>query len=228
MGKKETLDETAKAHRKEMRMRKMIYECLVEHPEYVRIVKSKYVDDDLIESVMRVEPELFQYLKNPSLRVINAGLDIDGGNLRYLSEEKLANLPATSYEIALESNPREAIKYVPEGILDERSKLAIFSEDPDVIRDNGIRIDEGLLTPQIIENPSLIKFVVGPSEHLICTAIRWDINVALYYQTLTEKMMDVIDKYWPEYRGKLPNYTRSIEEVPANATEQISEITEKA
>lgn len=226
MGKKDVLDEFAKSHRKELKMKKMIYECLVDHPEYIRIIKSKYINDDLIESVMRVEPEIFKHIKHPSLRIINAGLDIDGGNLKYLSSEKLASLPPASFEIALESNPREAIKYVPKGMLDERTKFNIFIEDPDVIRDNNIRIDEELLTQQIIENPSLIKYVNNPSETLICTAIRWDVNVALYYPLLSEKMMDVIDEYWPEYRDKLPNYIRKDEGDNNNGTNEINKVEE--
>ena len=227
MGKKNAMDEFTKAHRKEMKMRKMIYDCLVDHPEYIRIIKSKYVTDDLIESVMRVEPELFKYVKNPTLRAINAALDIDGGNLKYLSDEKIASLPMASFEIAIESNPRDAVKYIPKDLLDEKIKMSIFVEEPEVIRDKNIHIDEDLLSPLIVENPSLIKYVCEPSENLKCTAIRWDINVALYYPTLTEKMMDVIDKYWPKYRSQLPNYTRTIEEDNNNVTEQISESDEE-
>ena len=227
MGKKNAMDEFTKAHRKEMKMRKMIYECLVDHPEYIRIIKSKYITDDLIESVMRVEPEIFQYVKNPTQRVINAALDIDGGNLKYLSEEKIASLPITSFEMAIESNPKDAIKYIPEGMLDERTKLSIFVEEPEAIRDRDIHIDEELLVPLIIENPSLIKYVRDPSENLKCIAIQWDINVALYYETLTDSMMDLIDKYWPKYRDQLPNYTRTIEEDTTNVTDQISQIEEE-
>lgn len=228
MGKKEALDEFVKARRKEAKMRKMIYDCLVDHPEYIRIIKSKYINDDLIESVMRVEPEIFKYIKHPTLRIINAALDIDGGNLQYLSEEKINSLPPASFEIALESNPREAIKYVPQGILDEYTKINVFNEDPAVIRDNGLRINEALLAPMITENPSLIKYVVSPSEDLICTAIRWDVNVALYYQELSDKMMDVIDKYWPEYRDKLPNYKRNNKGEDVNGTEQVNKINEES
>lgn len=228
MGKKEALDEFVKARRKEAKMRKMIYDCLVDHPEYIRIIKSKYINDDLIESVMRVEPEIFKYIKHPTLRIINAALDIDGGNLQYLSEEKINSLPPASFEIALESNPREAIKYVPQGILDEYTKINVFNEDPAVIRDNGLHINEALLAPMITENPSLIKYVVSPSEDLICTAIRWDVNVALYYQELSDKMMDVIDKYWPEYRDKLPNYKRNNKGEDVNGTEQVNKINEES
>lgn len=222
------MDEFTKAHRKEMKMRKMIYDCLLDHPEYIRIIKSKYITDDLIESVMRVEPEIFQYIKHPTLRIINAALDIDGGNLKYLDEEKIASLPATSFEIAIESNPKDAIKYIPENMLDERIKLNIFTEEPEVIRDRGIHIDEDLLVPIIVENPSLIKYVQNPSEKLKCVAIRWDVNVALYYTTLSDEMMDTIDKYWPKYRAQLPNYTRKIEEEENNVTDQISQINEEA
>ena len=112
-------------------------------------------------------------------------------------------------------------------LLDEKIKMSIFVEEPEVIRDKNIHIDEDLLSPLIVENPSLIKYVCEPSENLKCTAIRWDINVALYYPTLTEKMMDVIDKYWPKYRSQLPNYTRTIEEDNNNVTEQISESDEE-
>ncbi len=227
MGKKNKnkLDSVMKLRNKEQKMKMMIIDCLVDHPEYIRIIKSKYIDDDLIEDVMRKQPELFKYIKSPSLRIINVGLEIDGGNLKYVDSERVKGLPVESFGLALESNPREAVKYIPKGILSNDLKLRIFDTDPDIFNENHINIDEQSIIPRIHEEPSLIKYIPNPSESLKCMALKEDPYVALYFDTMTPSMMDIIDEYWPQYRNNLPNYTREIIEMgdKNNGTENCKE-----
>lgn len=213
MGIKSEMDECIRAKRKELKMQKMVLECITEHPEYLKIIKSKYLTDDLYEQAIQIEPAVFEHIKEPSIRVINFALDIDGGFLRCLDEEKLLGLPLASFEIAIESNPEEAVKYIPKrslnAVMTDKRKLDMFMEYPEVIRDRHIKVNEAVIREYILQNPSYIKYVENPSEALVCATLAEDPMVALYFTELTDAMMDVIDANWPQFKNSLPNYTRT-------------------
>ena len=77
-----------------------------------------------------------------------------------------------------------------------------------MVRQYGVRIREDFLRDKIRENPSLIKYVVDPSDDLKCLALEQDPNIALYFDELSPKMMDVIDRKYSSLKDSLPNYKR--------------------
>ena len=201
-----------KQQEKERKLRKTAIECILQNPKCIPIIKHKLIDDDLLEVIIDTDPSIFcdivKYIKVLSLRIINVGLEKDGGNLKRLSQETIQKLPFESFLIAVENNPKEALPFIPSDLLTEAIKAEIFQRDPDIIHDNNITINETYLTSNIEQYPSNIKYVVNPSETLKCLAIKEDPHVALYFRELTEKMMDTIELYHPTYVDKLPNYTR--------------------
>lgn len=170
-----------------------VFRCLLENPEYIDIIKKKYLDDDMLERLLEADPSLFRYIKHPSQRIINVGLSLDGGNICYLKKKVRKSLPPESLIMALNSNPETAMRYIHKDC-------------------NSVDV-ENYLIAQIEEAPNMIQFVNNPSEKLKCLAISKDPKVALYFETLSNGMMDIIDAKYPELRSSLPNYTREIKDV---------------
>lgn len=189
--------------------RMMAIELIIQHPEYIPIVKDKYLTDDILEYCLMEEPSVFRYIPDPSTRIINTALGLDGGNLKYIKKKVRKELPMESFIRALSSNPREALPYIPKNLLTEEMKAEIFDSSPEAIKESNIKIaQDDFLKSRIKENPQNIKFVIDPSDELKCIALREDPNIALYYDELTPAMMDIIDEKYPELKEVLPNYKR--------------------
>ena len=196
-----------KAHR-EQEKRGIAFRCLVDHPEYICIVKSKYTDDDMLIRLIETDPEIFKNIRHPSDKVIRAALEVDGANLAYIKKKKRKTLPAEFFMLAMQSNPVGAIEFIPKNCIPESVKQKLFASDPDIILKNKLELSEDFLLNEIKENPNLIKFVTNPSDDLKCAALSEDPNVALYYEELSPRMMDIIDEKYPNLKSSLPNYHR--------------------
>lgn len=193
--------------------RHFVFEQIMENPELITIIKNRYLDDDMLEKCLDSEPSVFKYIKDPSPRIIRAALIADGGNLAYIPELVRRRLPIEFFILALQSNVYGSLPYIPEELLndvmcDEIKEKLIFDVDPEMVRQYGVKIREEFLRDKIRENPSLIKYVVDPSDDLKCLALEQDPNIALYFDELTPKMMDVIDTKYSSLKDSLPNYTR--------------------
>lgn len=192
--------------------RSFVFEQIMENPRLITIIKNRYLDDDMLEKCIDSEPSVFRYIKMPSMRIIRAALAADGGNLAYIPEYRRRSLPTEFFIYALQSNLYGSIKFIPEDQLDclspEIKEHLIFENDPEIAFKYGVSVREEFIRDKIRHDPSLIKFVVEPSDELKCLALEQDPNIALYYDELTPKMMDVIDRKYPSLKGQLPNYTR--------------------
>ena len=184
-------------------------ELIIQHPDCISILKSKYLTTDVLEYCLTEEPSIFRFIPHPSLEIINIALELDGANLKYVKKKDRKSLPIECFIKALNSNPREALPYVPKKYLSEEIKTEIFDASPEAIKENSIRIaQEDFLKDRIKENPQNIKYVTDPSDELKCIALSEDPNIALYFDELTPKMMDIIDEKYPNLSGVLPNYKR--------------------
>lgn len=194
--------------RKEQEKRGIAFRCLIDHPEYISIIKKKYTDDDMLIRLIENDPEIFSNIHNPSDKVIRAALEADGANLAYIKKKKRKTLPHEFFMLAVQSNPIAAVEYIPKECIPESVKQMLFTSDPDIILKNKLELSEDFLLNEIKANPNLIKYVTNPSDNLKCAALSEDPNVALYYEELSPRMMDIIDEKYPNLKSLLPNYSR--------------------
>ena len=182
---------------------------ITSHPDCIPILKKRWRTDDVYIACMEDEPSIFQYIPKPSLKVIKAALRLDGENIRYIKKKMRKTLPPEFYIIAVDSNARGALPYIPKKYISAEVKEQIFESDPELLLANNLALVENdFIRAQIEEDPSRIKYVKDPSNELKCLALSKSPNTALYYDSLTEEMMDIIDEMYPSLRDSLPNYTR--------------------
>lgn len=182
---------------------------IINHPACIPLLKDKWVTDDILISCMEEEPGIFQYFKKPSMKVMYKALELDGGNLKFIPKKVRKKLPVDLLLIAVDSNPRESLPLIPKKFISEEVKKKLFTSDPALIRDNDLdMMQTDFLKSRIEENPSDIKYIKDPSNELKCIALRADPNTALYFDELTNDMMDIIDELYPTLKDSLPNYRR--------------------
>lgn len=195
--------------KKEERKRKLLKELMIEHPEYICLVKNKLLTDDIIEECMNDNPDIFAYLRHPSIPIINIAFEMDGGNIANLHKDQRNNLPLDTIRIALESDIERSIDYININELPLEMRVDAFLQRPDLVLSRGADIPESYVISEIQKAPNIIKYVNNPTEEMKCLAISLDPYTALYFQELTDKMMDIIDEKYPQLTGSLPNYTRN-------------------
>lgn len=183
-------------------------ELLTKHPGYIKLIKKRYLTDFVLEDAIRYEPEVFKYIVDPSLYLINVALEIDGSNLKYIPESRINTLPLESLILALDSNPEYAMQYISKMKLDETTKINVFFTDPIGAIENNIEVPPECILQAMVNTPNLIRYIDNPTEEMRCIALRSDPNIALYFDKLSEKEMDIIDELYPHLREMLPNYYR--------------------
>lgn len=186
---------------------------ITKHPQYIPVIKSKYLTDDIYIMCLEDEPSLFRYIPHPSPNVVRVALQLDGSNIKYIKKKIRKQMSPELFVMAVSSNPREALPYVPKKYIPEEIKQHIFDTDPELLQENNLKIaSESFLRDRIEASPGVIKYITDPSDDLKCLALRKDPNTALYFDTLTPSMMNVIDELYPGLRETLPNYNRDYQE----------------
>ena len=192
---------------------------ITSHPEYIPIIKNKYLTDDILEEALQLEPDIFKFIKHPSDRLIAVALDIDGSNIKWLPQSKIRQLPEDVILSALNSNFDGTITYINCADLTEVMRVRIFLNDPITALENGVEVPESCIITAVTQTPNMIRYIPHASEEIKCAALSVEPNVALYFDKLTDKMMDIIDEKYPYLRDRLPNYTRTFnEEEKTNGT----------
>ena len=82
---------------------------ITKNPEYIPIMKEKYLSDDVLAMCLEDEPSLFKFIPNPSLRIIKLALQLDGGNIKYIKKKIRKQLPSDYLVMAVDSNPRSRV-----------------------------------------------------------------------------------------------------------------------
>ena len=187
----------------------LVIHHIVNHPDCIPLLKNKWRTDDVYIACLEEEPSIFQFIPHPTLKVIKTALQLDGENIKYVKKKARKDLPPEFYLIAVDSNPRGSLPYIPKKYVPTELRERVFEKDPSLIIDNDLKIIENdFIKAQIEEDPARIKFVKDPSNELKCIALRKNPNVALYYDYLTDEMMDIIDELYPSLKDSLPNYRR--------------------
>lgn len=187
---------------------KLAVKFITEHPEIIPLLKDKYTTDDILEEALQLEPDIFKYIKNPSQRIMCVAFDIDGGNMKYVPKHRLATLPEETLMVALDSNFDAAMPCIDVSELSDDAQMDIFTKDPVRALEYGIKVPEYYIMAEIRKTPNIIRYIPNATEEMKCEALNLEPNVALYFDELTDKMMDIIDEKYPYLAGALPNYTR--------------------
>lgn len=184
----------------------MIANC----PDMIPLLKNRYTTDDIIEDALDLNPDIFKFIVEPSDRIIMKALDIDGSNIKYIPKEKLNSIP--------EDVLINAIEFIDDDIpahsidlnnLSEESRIDIFMQDPVKAVQCGIEVPEYFLLKELQKYPSMIKYINNPTNKMKCLALSCEPNIALYFDKLTDEMMDIIDEKYPHLKDSLPTYTRN-------------------
>ena len=191
--------------------KRLAIKYITEYPEIIPLLKDRYLTDDILEECIRLEPDVFKYIKDPSNRLISAAFEIDGGNARYVPKNKILCLPEDTIMSAIESNYEGAMSYIDFKYLSVEAQLDIFMKDPVRALEYGMEVPECYIMTEIRKTPNIIRYIPNATEEMKCEALRLEPNVALYFGTLSEEMMDIIDEQYPYLINVLPNYTRKHE-----------------
>lgn len=181
---------------------------IANNPEILPLLKDKYTTDDVLEDALDINPDIFKFIKDPSNRIISKALDMDGTNIQYIDRSRLNSLPEELLLAAIETVDTDISNL---GInfddLSEESRLDIFVQDPVKALQCGITIPDYFIINEIQKSPNLIRYIKNPTNKMKCVALELEPNVAVYFDSLTDEMMDIIDNKYPHLK-ELPTYTR--------------------
>ena len=175
---------------------------VTQNPWIILTFKRSLLNNDLLQYALELEPALFKYLKDPSMPVIMKAVDSDGMNLQYVRPSKIT---AQMCQIAVKSDPR-ALQFVPQRYVNEDMIYECIEEDPSLIDTLELNIPDEYFIERLDEHPSLVRYKKDLNEDIVCEAIKRDYNIALYYNTLTDKMKKTLEEYYPNIVHMLPNY----------------------
>jgi hypothetical protein len=181
---------------------------IANNPDIMQIIKGKYLTDDILEDAMDLNPDIFKYIKDPSMRLILKALDIDPSNARYINDDVVLDLPEDILVNVLESVDDANLNIDFSG-LSEESRIDIFMQDPVKALKYGIVVPDYFIIKELEVQPNLIKMVKNPSNKMKCIALENEPNVAVYFDKLTDEMMDIIDEKYPYLKDSLSTYTRN-------------------
>ena len=154
--------------------------------------------------VIQLEPNLFQYMKDPSNEMCLYALREDGSNLQYVVKNPSVKLTPEMIYTAVNNYPA-AIFDVPAEMRDNAIKEFAFDRDPTLIK-NFKNIRKEYINKKIKEDPSFIRFLNDPDEDLVCKAIENDPNYCVYVKKFTPRIKKLIETLYPDIIPLIPRF----------------------
>ena len=189
-------------------IRNKILNAIMDDPEIVMIIKEKYVDEEIWKFCIEREPSLFKKMKHPSEAICMFACEVDGANLKYIKNKfnYVTITPGMVY-VAVRSNPK-AILSVPKKFLNDSLKEMAFDRDPSLMEYfDDIREE---YVERIIESkPYAIQYIPHPSESFVCEQIEKNPNICVYINNMTDKMMETLERFHPNYFSLYKNSRQS-------------------
>ena len=171
-------------------------------PRMILAFKSSIVSEELWELAVSMMPELFVYCKRKTYRITVAAITADGFHLGNVDP---LNFTVDQYtklcELAVTQNPK-AIAAVPKEFRSEKLVSYAMSQDPELL------LQRKQLTPDMVEaiiehNPSLIQYVVDPTDDMIIRALKKDPRVIVHCPFISRKVRDFYEETYPQYAAML-------------------------
>jgi hypothetical protein len=187
---------------------KIAVNLIANNPEFMQLMKSKYLTDDILEDALDLNPDIFRYIKEPSMRIVLKALDIYGPNIQYIDDAIVDQIPEEVLINVLDSIDNSLNININFSGICEESRIDLFMNDPVKALSYGIQVPDYFILQELERQPNLIKLIKNPSNKMKCVALDNDPNVALYFDSLTDEMMDIIDAKYPHLKDSLSTYTR--------------------
>ena len=186
-------------------------DLIANNPDILNLLKDKYTTDDILEDALELNPDIFKFIKEPSMRIILKALDMDGGNIQYLDKEVIDSLSDDVLVAAIDTmDVNTIISDIDFESMSEETRVDIFVNDPIKALQCGVTVPEYFIIKELQKSPNLIRYVKNPTNRMKYIALENDPNVAVYFDSLTDEMMDIIDNKYPHLKN-LPTYTRGKE-----------------
>ena len=179
-----------------------IMKLLSDDPACILLLRSKCTTDNMWKIVIQLEPNLFQYMKDPSNEMCLYALREDGSNLQYVVKNPSVKLTPEMIYTAVNNYPA-AIFDVPAEMRDNAIKEFAFDRDPTLIK-NFKNIRKEYINKKIKEDPSFIRFLNDPDEDLVCKAIENDPNYCVYVKKFTPRIKKLIETLYPDIIPLIP------------------------
>ena len=181
-----------------------IMKLLSDDPACILLLRSKCTTDNMWKIVIQLEPNLFQYMKDPSNEMCLYALREDGSNLQYVVKNPSVKLTHEMIYTAVNNYPA-AIFDVPAEMRDNAIKEFAFDRDPTLIK-NFKNIRKEYINKKIKEDPSFIRFLNDPDEDLVCKAIENDPNYCVYVKKFTPRIKKLIETLYPDIIPLIPRF----------------------
>ena len=181
-----------------------IMKLLSDDPACILLLRSKCTTGNMWKIVIQLEPNLFQYMKDPSNEMCLYALREDGSNLQYVVKNPSVKLTPEMIYTAVNNYPA-AIFDVPAEMRDNAIKEFAFDRDPTLIK-NFKNIRKEYINKKIKEDPSFIRFLNDPDEDLVCKAIENDPNYCVYVKKFTPRIKKLIETLYPDIIPLIPRF----------------------
>ena len=181
-----------------------IMKLLSDDPACILLLRSKCTTDNMWKIVIQLEPNLFQYMKDPSNEMCLYALREDGSNLQYVVKNPSVKLTPEMIYTAVNNYPA-AIFDVPVEMRDNAIKEFAFDRDPTLMK-NFKNIRKEYINRKIKDDPSFIRFLNDPDEDLVCKAIENEPNYCVYVKKFTPRIKKLIETLYPDIIPLIPRF----------------------
>lgn len=177
-------------------------EILKEDPRMIVSFRPKLVTDEMWEYAVAMEPSLFKECKRKTYRISSIAISSDGMNLAELDP---INYTGDQYRklchLAVKQNPK-AIALVPKGFRSDELVSYAYAADPELLLSEK-KLTESMVEAILDHNPSLIQYVVEPTDDMIIKALSRDPRVIVYFPIISDRVRHFYEENYPQYAAMM-------------------------
>lgn len=186
----------------DVQIKDVVTEVIQQNPDLIFAFKPKYVSANDWEMAISLKPALFAKCKEKTPHLCILAISLDGFNIEYVdpvehSETFYMNL----CKAAIQQNPK-AIVAIPKEFRTRELRAMAYALDPELLI-NEKKLTESMITSILEHNPSLIQYVVDPTDDMIIKALSMDPRVIVYFKSISPTVKQYFEEYYPQYASML-------------------------